>query len=90
MIICRHCPIVSGQQRRDIPFNDEIPREELILLEKAVKLEKNSKYLHYLGQIYRECASQAHRKYRNTENYYLSNLFKTTQDMNEKALDYYK
>lgn len=81
---------VLGAERKNKPFNLEIPQEELFLLEKAVEQSGDSKYLQYLAQIYRESSAQAHKKYRTSPGYFTSPLYQTAQDMSKKALSYYK
>uniref|UniRef100_A0A1B6MSX3 Uncharacterized protein n=1 Tax=Graphocephala atropunctata TaxID=36148 RepID=A0A1B6MSX3_9HEMI len=78
------------QERRDVPFSVDIPREELLLLEKAVEKSRNQKYLVYLAQVYWECGSQAWRQYKNKPDFYTSTLNDVIQKMNENAINYYK
>lgn len=82
--------VVLRQQRKEIPFNHNVPREELVLLERAVKQHKSSKYLLYLAQVYRECATQAHYQNQKEPNYYTSGLHKNIKHMQFEALRYYK
>lgn len=79
-----------GQERKEIPFCDEVPKEELILLEKAVAKNKNVKYLIYLAQVYMECGTKAFKQHRFKPDFFKSPLNKTIQNMHEEALRLYK
>uniref|UniRef100_A0A1B6HLW1 Uncharacterized protein n=1 Tax=Homalodisca liturata TaxID=320908 RepID=A0A1B6HLW1_9HEMI len=81
---------VIRQERKDVPYSMDIPREELILLEDVVSKSRNQKYVVYLAQVYRECGAQGFKQYRNKEGFYNSPLYDAIEDMYDRSLKLYK
>jgi hypothetical protein len=67
-----------------------VPREEVELIERAVAINPNPKYIMYVAQVYQQSASAAFIHHRDDEGFYRSNLYRAINNMNKKAVELYQ
>lgn len=82
--------LLAGRVRRSTRKFSGVPREEVELIEKAVALNPNPKYITYVAQVYQQSASAAFIYHRQDERFYQSNLYKAINNMNHKAVELYQ
>uniref|UniRef100_A0A1B6IGP4 Uncharacterized protein n=1 Tax=Homalodisca liturata TaxID=320908 RepID=A0A1B6IGP4_9HEMI len=79
-----------GRVRRCTRKFSGVPREEVEMIEKAVSLNPNPKYIMYVAQVYQQSASAAFIHHRGDENFYKSSLYQAINNMNKKAVELYQ
>ncbi|KAG8320910.1 hypothetical protein J6590_058067 [Homalodisca vitripennis] len=79
-----------GRVRRCTRKFSGVPREEVEMIEKAVSLNPNPKYIMYVAQVYQQSASAAFIHHRGDENFYRSSLYQAINNMNKKAVELYQ
>uniref|UniRef100_A0A1B6G808 Uncharacterized protein n=1 Tax=Cuerna arida TaxID=1464854 RepID=A0A1B6G808_9HEMI len=73
------------RQSKYINSDDELPREELKLLEKAIEKDRNPKYMVHLALRYISCANKAFYQLKSDQNFKRSELYQTINNMWEEA-----